>query len=82
MKGHAACLQTMIPVTHFQEGWPNKQSILLPSRFYQVQDGQGGSREIKIYLGKERGGDGKRDSQPSFFNRATISFHRAFICSI
>ena len=41
MKVHAACKQTMILVTHFHKGWPNKQGMLLPSRFYQVQDGQG-----------------------------------------
>ena len=57
MKSHAARLETVIPVTSFHMGWHN---MLLPFRFYQVQDGQGwgsGDKDME----SERAGCGKQD---------------------
>ena len=61
MKGQAACLKTMIPVTSFHMGWPDKHSILLPFSFYRVRDGQGRELGDKD-MGNERAGCGKRDT--------------------
>ena len=76
MNSHVPCLETMIPVTSFHMGWPNKHSITV---YYYLL--------VSIECETDRGGGGElgdkdmgSEKQLSFFNWATVSF--CALCSI